>query len=284
MKSIKSLIKTRQAEIGLAIICVVAVLAVAFFLQPAPNRDIPAAAESGLSLAGREDGSAMRSSASRTESGSTISASLPPDSAAAGSLPGSGVEPSSASPAAGKGSSAGQAASPNSGKDKFQTDPVPEGKPAPVEPEDSPVDESNKLTCTISIRCDTILNNMDLFDQDKLGILPRDGVILAATTVSFSEGESVFDVLKRVTRDQRIQMEFEFTPAFNSAYIEGIHNLYEFDCGELSGWMYKVNGWFPNYGCSRYQLKQGDVIEWVYTCDLGKDVGGGNAVGQGAAS
>ena len=40
------------------------------------------------------------------------------------------------------------------------------------------------------------------------------------------------------------------------------------------GWMYKVNGWFPNYGCSRYQLKEGDTIEWVYTCDLGVDVGG----------
>ncbi len=38
--------------------------------------------------------------------------------------------------------------------------------------------------------------------------------------------------------------------------------------------MYKVNGWFPNYGCSRYQLKAGDEIEWVYTCDLGNDVGG----------
>ena len=37
---------------------------------------------------------------------------------------------------------------------------------------------------------------------------------------------------------------------------------------------YKVNGWFPNYGCSRYQLKEGDTIEWVYTCDLGVDVGG----------
>ena len=37
--------------------------------------------------------------------------------------------------------------------------------------------------------------------------------------------------------------------------------------------MYKVNGWFPNYGCSSYYLKDGDVIEWVYTCDLGKDVG-----------
>ncbi len=66
---------------------------------------------------------------------------------------------------------------------------------------------------------------------------------------------------------------------YNSAYIEGIHNLYEFDCGELSGWMYKVNDWFPNYGCSRYQLKDGDVICWEYTCNLGIDVGGYYAMG-----
>ena len=77
-----------------------------------------------------------------------------------------------------------------------------------------------------------------------------------------------------------IHMEFEDTPMYNSAYIEGINNLYEFDCGELSGWMYKVNGWFPNYGCSRYQLKEGDVIEWVYTCDLGVDVGGFYSTGE----
>ena len=52
--------------------------------------------------------------------------------------------------------------------------------------------------------------------------------------------------------------------------------MYEFDCGALSGWMYRVNGWYPNYGCSRYQLKDGDVVEWRYTCDLGNDVGGKN--------
>ncbi len=49
--------------------------------------------------------------------------------------------------------------------------------------------------------------------------------------------------------------------------------------GNLSGWMYSVNGWFPNYGCSRYALKDGDIVEWRYTCDLGYDVGGGYAVG-----
>ena len=65
----------------------------------------------------------------------------------------------------------------------------------------------------------------------------------------------------------------------DGAYVEGIHNLYEFDCGALSGWMYKVNGWYPNYGSSRYQLKDGDVVEWRFTCDLGNDIGGGYAVG-----
>ena len=86
-------------------------------------------------------------------------------------------------------------------------------------------------------------------------------------------------MLSRVVKQNNIHMEYENTPMYNSAYIEGIGNLYEFDCGELSGWMYSVNDWFPNYGCSRYQVQNGDVIKWVYTCDLGYDVGGGYAAG-----
>lgn len=164
------------------------------------------------------------------------------------------------------------------GKDRYLTDPVPEGKPIPVEPQEVTVSE-NQLTCTLSVRCDTILANMDWLDKDKVEIVPPDGVIYAERTVIFYEGESVFDVLLREMRQNKIHMEFEHTPMYNSAYIEGIANLYEFDCGELSGWMYKVNGWFPNYGCSRYQLKAGDKIEWVYTCDLGADVGGRDATG-----
>ena len=54
---------------------------------------------------------------------------------------------------------------------------------------------------------------------------------------------------------------------YGSYYIEGINNLYEFDCGNQSGWMYKVNGWFPNYGCSSYNLKDGDSIVWAFTCN-----------------
>ena len=131
-------------------------------------------------------------------------------------------------------------------------------------------------TCTIEIRCDTILNNWDDLEKGKEGYVPSNGTILATSTVSFEEGDTVFDVLTAVCKAAGIQLEYTFSSLYGSNYIEGINNLYEFDCGEESGWMYKVNGWFPNYGCSKYELHDGDVIVWCYTCKgLGADVGGG---------
>lgn len=173
----------------------------------------------------------------------------------------------------------GMVIDPSTGKDKYLTDPVPEGKPLPVEPQDATVTDK-ALTCTLSISCATILNHMDWLNPEKTELVPSDGWILKPTTVTFYEGESVFNVLQRTCKQYKIHMEFKNTPMYNSAYIEGIHNLYEFDCGELSGWMYKVGDWFPNYGCSRYQLKNGDVICWEYTCDLGVDVGGYYSTGS----
>ncbi|MDR1495356.1 MAG: DUF4430 domain-containing protein [Clostridiales Family XIII bacterium] len=146
----------------------------------------------------------------------------------------------------------------------------PEEKPTPDSPE-------KKLTVTLSIDCKTILNNTDKLDPAKTGIVPSDGVIMAAKEVEFTAGETVFDVLARECRAAKIHMEYENVPMYNSAYIEGIANLYEFDCGELSGWMYSVNSVYPNYGCSVYTLKDGDVVKWRYTCDLGVDIGGDEA-------
>ncbi len=161
---------------------------------------------------------------------------------------------------------------PETGQDQFHTDPIPEGKPAPVEPQNAKLGDESR-TCTISISCATILDNMEQLEEEKEPLVPEDGWILEPVEVRFTEGESVFDVLLHTCQENKIHMEYTDTPMYNSAYIEGIHNLYEFDCGSLSGWMYSVNGWFPNYGCSRYALQDGDVVEWVYTCDLGKDVG-----------
>ena len=105
--------------------------------------------------------------------------------------------------------------------------------------------------------------------------MPSNGIILSTSSVQYYDGETVFEVLKRACNAAGIQLEYSWTPMYDSYYIEGINHLYEFDCGSESGWMYKVNGWFPNYGCSAYTLEDGDVIVWCYTCNgLGADVGG----------
>ena len=142
----------------------------------------------------------------------------------------------------------------------------------PVEPEDM-VATDESFTVFLEVRVDMILHNMHLLHRDKHELVPADGVIFPRTEVTAYAGESVFNVLQREMRRNRIHMASRFTPMFNSAYVEAINNLYEFDVGSLSGWMYSVNGWFPNFGSSRYLLNPGDEIRWEYTVDLGRDLG-----------
>ena len=135
-------------------------------------------------------------------------------------------------------------------------------------------EQKAEAVCTLSVSCRTILSNKERLPKEKSELIPADGTILPETKVNLSEGESVFDITLRTLREHNIHYEFSKTPLYKSAYTEGIGNIYELDCGELSGWMYKVNDSFPGVGCSRYIPKNGDNIEWLYTCDLGKDIGG----------
>ncbi len=96
--------------------------------------------------------------------------------------------------------------------------------------------------------------------------VPANGVILATSKVEFNEGDTAYDVTKRACSACGVQIEAAYTPAYGSYYIEGMNHLYEFDCGDMSGWIFKVNGWVPNYGSSEYKLKNGDSILWYYTC------------------
>lgn len=119
-------------------------------------------------------------------------------------------------------------------------------------------------TVTLAIRCDTLVGKSDS------QYIPPDGVILEKTEFSIEEGDTVYDILVEATRKYMLQMEN--TGSGDMVYIAGIQYLYEFDYGELSGWIYRVNGETPSVGCKEYKLSDGDAIEWLYTCELGKDL------------
>ena len=95
---------------------------------------------------------------------------------------------------------------------------------------------------------------------------------LTMTPVDLQQGDSAFDLLVRVTNMQGIPLSYRLTSY--GVYIDGINGIYEFDRGPLSGWMYRVNGVFPSYSADLYTLHPNDVVEWLYTEDLGKDIGG----------
>ena len=133
-------------------------------------------------------------------------------------------------------------------------------------------DVENYGYCSLNVNCKTILNNMDRLNKDKFDIIPKDGIIYSNDKVLFKEGENVFDVLLREMKENKIHIEFSKTPGTNAVYIEGINNIYEFDCGELSGWQYTVNDEILNISADGYKINEGDVVEFVYTCDLGRDL------------
>src|SRR5690606_16570379 len=89
------------------------------------------------------------------------------------------------------------------------------------------------------------------------------GTILEDTALAWEDGASALSVLKQVTRDNRIVMEYRGGSGA-LAYVEGIDNVYEFDYGPESGWMYVVNGKEPNESAGAYKLQPGDKVEWIY--------------------
>lgn len=127
-------------------------------------------------------------------------------------------------------------------------------------------------TCTIQIRCDTVLHNIGNLAPGKDAYVPVNGTILAASTVQIADGDTIFDVLRAVCSAAGLQLEYSWTPAYDSYYIEGINNLYEFDCGSGSGWVFRLNGWSIDRGASKVAVSNGDFISVDYTCRYGEDL------------
>ena len=122
--------------------------------------------------------------------------------------------------------------------------------------ENQTTEAKQEQSCEFLISCKTVLSNKSALQSNYQ--VPAGGKIYEKK-MEFEEGDTVMDVLKRTGVDIDV----------SKGYVAGIDGLYEFDCGKNSGWMYRVNGKFPNYMAGKCKLHDGDKVEWLYTCVRG---------------
>lgn len=127
---------------------------------------------------------------------------------------------------------------------------------------------SSEINCSITIECKSILNNMDDLKPEHEKYVPKNGIMLDSYKTTLKSKSTVYDLLKKACKDNKITYTARDT--MYSVYIAGINNIDEFDCGKDSGWMYSVNGSFPNVSADSKKLKDGDKVVFTYTCSYKK--------------
>ncbi|MBQ8813025.1 MAG: bacterial Ig-like domain-containing protein [Lachnospiraceae bacterium] len=108
------------------------------------------------------------------------------------------------------------------------------------------------------------------------------GTIIEATQVPYKEGDSVAAVTVRLLDAMKIS--YDSTGTVDSGfYLAGLEEFElngtyyatfsEFDAGSQSGWCVRLNNWHINQSSSAFEVEDGDVVSWLYTCQYGADVG-----------
>lgn len=96
------------------------------------------------------------------------------------------------------------------------------------------------------------------------------GVILPKTEYGISKDQTAYDILVEACAENKIHLETNGIDEY--AYVEGINHIYEFDKGELSGWMYYVNKESPSVSCGSFVLSDNDAISFIYSTQMGSDI------------
>lgn len=124
------------------------------------------------------------------------------------------------------------------------------------------------ISCTIEIRCDNATARKDTITNPGIrDAIPDDGTILEVTTYTGNEGFTVYDVLAAVTAAHNPVIPIVANA--DRSYVSSINNLSEKNVGPTSGWSYRVNGVLPMMAANQYKVKDGDVIKWIYVCQMG---------------
>ena len=131
-------------------------------------------------------------------------------------------------------------------------------EPTPVEPtpvDPTPVDpDPETITVTFQLHTDT------------------DAWILPTVVRDLPEGTTAFEVFKQVLAANG------YTYDAKGSYVRAViapdgTKVAELSKGQYSGWMYRVNGEFPDTYMGAYELEDGDVIEVFFTADYTKEPG-----------
>lgn len=91
----------------------------------------------------------------------------------------------------------------------------------------------------------------------------QEETMLGKSVVMLAPSSTAYDQLSAASKKYRFPVSHNGSGS--SAYIDGISGVFERDCGELSGWTYRVNGETPGVGCGEYSLREGDNVEWIFT-------------------
>ncbi|MFI3141818.1 MAG: DUF4430 domain-containing protein [Clostridia bacterium] len=138
--------------------------------------------------------------------------------------------------------------------------------------------------CYVTIDMTTAKDNLSAFTTAKASFIPSSGILLEKTKVYYTDGDTLFDAILSACSDNvcsdnckycsssGIQIEYQYTPAYNSYYIEGVHQIYEMDGGLMSGWMVYVNNESIQSSASTIEIQNGDNIILAYTCSMGSDI------------
>lgn len=95
-----------------------------------------------------------------------------------------------------------------------------------------------------------------------LGPLAEGNKTIASGSVAFKQGMNAYDVLKTICDQHNIAV-------VGTDYVSAIDGKRAGTGGVGGGWLYSVNGVFPDVGCTQYTLKAGDVVAWMWTQTTG---------------
>ncbi|MEE1130380.1 MAG: S-layer homology domain-containing protein, partial [Caryophanon sp.] len=89
--------------------------------------------------------------------------------------------------------------------------------------------------------------------------------IVEQQEVTLPKEATVLDALQAVAAANGVSVSIRSTTY--GLYVEGINGLMEMKYGKTSGWMYSVNGSFPERSADKEKVADGDIIAWSYTYD-----------------